>query len=143
MIDELLRELGWYRYPNSHYIQSKAFGEFSIEGGSFVPPLSIQDKQYFRIVGSVFNDGVYQHPVADLTDEVFDGAVWALRIPPAVIALAAKIKAWCESDAAKVGAYSSESYPNGYSYTRAVGEDGIALRWQDVFANELSQWRMA
>lgn len=53
------------------------------DGGITLPFL--QEGQYFRVVGSVFNDGLYQYPTKDMIDEIFDGAVWALAVPKAVL----------------------------------------------------------
>ena len=36
-------------------------GDFSVVNGAITPPFDIQENQYFRIVGSVFNDGVYKY----------------------------------------------------------------------------------
>ena len=113
---------------------------FKISGGSIAPLDFLQDGQYFRIVGSVFNDGVHRYPDAVLTDEEFDGAVWAMAAPPSVIALAAEIEEWMKSDAAKATAFQSESF-GGYSYTRATDSEGAPLTWQAVFARRLNQYR--
>ena len=94
MLTELCQELkNWFD-------ASRHFGTFTIEDGELSVSF-LQDGQYFRIVGSVFNDGVYkyepnltptqEHPETHrpvLKDETFDGAIWALAVPPEVISLA-------------------------------------------------------
>lgn len=120
--------------------QDKHYGTFEINGGKIEPLSFLEDGQYFRIIGSTFNDGVHQYPASDLTDEVFVGAVWAMRLPPAFLALAAEIKDYAQSDAAKASPYTSESF-GGYSYTKATDASGAALSWQAVFAKRLDQWR--
>ena len=115
-------------------------GTFTISGGVIEPLEFLQENQYFRIVGSAFNDGVYQYPASNLTDEIFPGAVWAMGPPPAFIALTAEIEEWTKADAAKPSPYSSESF-GGYSYTRATNAKGSAVTWQDVFATRLNQYR--
>lgn len=120
--------------------EDKHFGTFTIKGGKIAPLSYLQDGQYIRIIGSVFNDGVHRYPSAELTDEVFDGAVWAMRLPPAFIALAAEIKEYNESDMAKPTPYTSESF-GGYSYTRATDANGAAISWQTAFGKRLNQWR--
>ena len=115
-------------------------GTFTISGGKIMPLDFLKEGQYFRIVGSTFNDGVHQYPAADLADESFAGSVWAMAVPPAVIALADEIKAYCESDAAKPSPFNSESF-GGYSYTRATDDKGAALSWQNVFAKRLNNYR--
>ena len=137
MLTEICAELrNYFEVPNGRH-----FGKFEISGGSIEPLDFLQEGQYFRIVGSVFNDGVYQYPATSLTDEVFEGAVWAMRLPPAVIALAAEIEEYNKSDAGKASPYTSESYPNGYSYTRATDASGVPLSWQKAFSSRLSKWR--
>ena len=115
-------------------------GTFKISGQTIAPLDFIKNGQYFRIVGSVFNDGVHKYPATDLIDEEFDGAVWAMAVPPSVIALAAEIEEWVNSDSGKPTAFESESF-GGYSYTRATKEDGSPLTWREVFANKLNQYR--
>lgn len=141
MLEELCAELKNYflrdRDADIHY------GEYTISGGSIALPFLL-DGQYFRIVGSVLNDGVYQYPVDDLADETFTGAVWAMAVPPAVISLAADIEAWNEKNSEALSSpYTSESF-GGYSYTKAttggVGTSG-AFTWRDQFAGRLSKYR--
>ena len=115
-------------------------GEFQIVEGKLAPLDFLQEGQYFRIIGSVFNDGVHQFPASNLTDEAFCGAVWAMRVPPTVVALAADIKAYNESDAGKVSPYTSESF-GGYSYTKATDDNGAPIGWQKAFAKQLNKWR--
>lgn len=136
MLTELCVELrNYFLEPNGIHQ-----GTFMISGGEIAPLDFIKDGQYIRIVGSTFNDGVYQYPVAGLTDETFTGAVWALAIPPAVKALADEIKAYVESEGAKPSPYTSESFGN-YSYTKATDATGAALSWERVFAKRLNKYR--
>ena len=136
MLTEICAEIrNYFEVPNGRH-----FGTFTISGGSIAPLDFLQEGQYFRIVGSVFNDGVYQYPATSLTDEVFEGAVWAMAVPPTLIALAAEIKAYNDSDAGKVSPYTSESF-GGYSYTKATDANGAPIGWQKAFASRLNQWR--
>ena len=136
MLTELCAELrNYFEVPNGRH-----FGKFEISGGSMAPLDFLQEGQYFRIVGSVFNDGVYQYPATSLTDEVFEGAVWAMALPPSIIALAAEIKEYNDSDAGKASPYTSESF-GGYSYTKATDENGVPVGWQKAFASRLNRWR--
>ena len=136
MLTELCAELrNYFEVPNGRH-----FGTFTISGGSIAPLDFLQEGQYFRIVGSVFNDGVYQYPTAELTDETFTGAIWAMAPPPSFIALCAEIKGWTESDAAKPSPYTSESF-GGYSYTKATNSKGQAVTWQDTFSSRLNKYR--
>ena len=140
MLTELCQELrNWFE-------RKKFFGTFTIESGQIdLPDGSLQSGQYFRIVGSVFNDGVHQYPSNDLIDEVFEGAIWSMAVPPAVIDLSERISAWDTKYGESVSSpYSSESF-GGYSYVKASGVgQGNATSgptWQSTFASELNRWR--
>lgn len=142
MLTELCQELrNWFEHR-------KMFGTFTIKDGQIdVPDGSLQEGQYFRIVGSVFNDGVHQYRSAEeeLKDEVFSGAVWSMALPPAVIELSERISEWVSQYGESVSSpYSSESF-GGYSYTKASSGQGSAASsvptWQSTFANELHRWR--
>ena len=136
MLTEICAEIrNYFEVPNGRH-----FGTFTISGGSIAPLDFLQEGQYFRIVGSVFNDGVYQYPAASLTDEVFDGAVWAMALPPSILALSAEIKAYNDSDAGKPSPFTSESF-GGYAYTKATDSNGAPIGWQKAFASRLSKWR--
>ena len=136
MLTEICAELrNYFEVPDGRH-----FGRFEISGGSIAPLDFLQDGQYFRIVGSVFNDGVYQYPATSLTDEVFDGAVCAMAVPPSVIDLAAEIEEYNNSDAGKASPFTGESF-GGYSYTKATDANGAPIGWQKAFASRLAQWR--
>ena len=124
----------------NYFETEKRFGTFTISGGSISPSDFLQDGQYFRIVGSVFNDGVHRHPAHNLTDETFDGAVWAMAVPPAVVELLQKIQEFEAATANSPTAYTSESF-GGYSYTKATDENGLPVGWRSVFRGELNRWR--
>ena len=116
-------------------------GTFTIEDGGITLPF-IANGQYFRIIGSVFNDGVYQYPAASLVDEEFSGAIWALAIPPAVIELADEISKWqTKNGETSTSPYQSESF-GGYSYSKATDSvSGGAVTWQSAFRKQLNVWR--
>ena len=116
-------------------------GTFTIKDGGVTLPF-LADGQYFRICGSVFNDGLHQYNVLDLTDETFTGTIWALAIPKSVIELADEIQKWQEKNGeASVSPYQSESF-GGYSYSKATdAETGGAVTWQSAFKQQLSAWR--
>lgn len=135
MLTEVCAEIRNYFVKDIHN------GTFEIVGGKITPLDFIQENQYFRIVGSVFNDGVYKN-TADLklTNEVFSGSVWSMAVPPSVVDLAEEIKKYNESDEAKPSAYQSESF-GGYSYSKATDENGAPIGWKKVFASRLNQYR--
>ena len=136
MLTDLCQELhNWFELE-------RYSGEFVIEEGVLSASF-LQEGQYFRVIGSVFNDGVWQYGVDMLTDETFTGIVCALGIPKAVIDLNTEIDAWIEQyGAASVGPYASESF-GGYSYTKATssGSGADKSTWQGAFRNRLNKWR--
>lgn len=122
----------------------RIFGTFTISNGEIIVPNGyLRNNQYFRIVDSVFNDGVYKYPTSDLTDETFVGAVWAIAIPPAAIDLFDEIKAWdtkYSQNEAVSSPFQSESF-GGYSYSKAATGTDISISWQKQFKSRLSRWR--
>lgn len=137
MLEQVLMHLNnWFLVPGGIHE-----GTYTIEDGGITLPF-LQSGQYFRICGSVFNDGLHQYPTGDLKSETFEGSVWALAIPQAVIELAAEIDAWeTKNGAAAVGPYQSESF-GGYSYTKATdAQTGGAVTWQTAFRSRLNAWR--
>ena len=127
-------------------------GTIAIRGGSISVPYSVcpRNGQYIRIIGSVFNDGVVRYGEDELEDETFDGAVWLMRVPKAVVKLAEDIAEWREKyesvDSPSMSPYNSESFA-GYSYSKAgavVASDGTSVNpntWQSAFASRIAPWR--
>ncbi len=136
MLEQVLRHL------NNWFLVEIHEGTFTVENGSIALPF-LQTNQYFRICGSVFNDGLHQYPSTDLTDETFTGTVWSLAVPKAVVTLSEDIASWQEKNGEAVASpYQSESF-GGYSYTkRSAGSDSGTLNgWQDAFRGRLNDWR--
>ena len=110
----------------------------TINGGILTPSFDIKQNQYYRIIGSTFNDGV--HKFGDetdvLTDEVFDGSVWLMSVPKAFLDLVAEIEEY-QAKYGQVTPYVSESF-GGYSYSKA---DATAASWQHAFGTRLNAWR--
>ena len=104
----------------------------------------LQNGQYYRICGSVFNDGLHKYGEGELKDETFTGTVWALAIPKAVVELAAEIEAWqTKNGEAAQSPFSSESF-GGYSYTKATDSStGRSVTWETAFRSRLNPWRKA
>lgn len=107
----------------------------------------LQTNQYFRIVGSVFNDGVHEYPDNTLVNEQFDGAIWVMAVPPAALELLTKMQEWdieYGNNADNYSPYASESYHH-YSRTFSIytSSSGDIKRptWQSVFKRELNKWR--
>lgn len=137
MLEQVLMHLkNWFLVPGGIHEDT-----YTIKDGSITLPF-LQNGQYFRICGSVFNDGLHQYPEDDLKTEAFNGVIWALAIPQAVIDLAAEIDAWeTKNGEAASGIYQSESF-GGYSYTKATdSQTGGAVTWQSAFRSRLNHWR--
>lgn len=117
----------------------REYGRFEIRDGA-VYGVDLVDGQYFRIVGSVLNDGLHMWPATDLRDETFDGEVWSLAIPEAVVRLAGEMGDWVAKHPVGAG-YTSESF-GGYSYSLPTNPNtGQAATVYDVFRSRLSQYR--
>jgi len=144
MMTEMCQDLrNWFdrgQYP----------GRYVISGGAFTAPFLV-DGQYYRIVGSIFNDGIHQYgheEANELTDEAFEGSVWALAIPRQFVADAAEIAAWQEkyetANSAAMSPYMSESF-GGYSYQKGSAltskDTGGGVGWRSTFASKLNMWR--
>ena len=143
---------GLCREVNNWFERSRIHGTFNILDGALdlstlVADGSIQDGQYFRIIGSVFNDGVHKYGASDdeLEDETFTGIVAPMAIPKDFIELFDDISAWLTqygSDLDKP--YQSESF-GGYSYSlkgSLSGGSGDAQEpWIVMFRSRLNKWR--
>lgn len=116
---------------------------YTVTNHQIGPVPFLKNGQYYRIVGSALNDGVYKHGTDDLQlqDEEFYGAVWAMRVPKEFVALCTEIKAWVTANASALSSpYNSESF-GGYSYSKSSGADGGAYTWRDQFKSRLNAWR--
>ena len=139
MIADVCAECRNYFVRNSADIH---YGHYTVENGEIQPLSFIKDGQFYRIVGSTFNDGVYQKGAeSELHDEEFDGTVWAMYVPREFVVLCGEISKWTEEHADALNSpYSAESF-GGYSYQRATGKDGEALTWQAQFNGKLNRYR--
>ena len=114
--------------------------------GGRVP--TILPGQYIHIEGSVYNNGVFQYGEDQLTDETFNGTVWLMGVPQAIIDLDAEITEWRQKyesvSSPAMSPFNSESF-KGYSYSKSTvsGGSGLesALGWQNVFGPRLAPWR--
>ena len=94
-------------------------GTYTVENGSITLPF-LQNGQFFRVVGSVFNDGVHQYPDYAMADETFDGSIWPMSVPPALLCLGEEIKAWQEKNSTTNAAKNP--------FTGALAEAGVSPR---------------
>ena len=131
-------------YIHNYFEKEVISDTFTVSSGSLNVDF-LQNGQYFRIVGSVFNDGVHQYPASNLVDEVFSGEIWAMAVPPAVIAVSKEIGDWVEKYGDVMnGPFQSESF-GGYSYTKkssgGSNDSNDASDWRSVFRSRLNNWR--
>lgn len=103
MISELCAELRNYflrDYVNpEQYMHS---GSFVIANGEMQSLPFLKFGQYYRIVGSTFNDGVHKYSAnhrgtedsETLIDEEFEGTIWEMFVPKEVVDLSAEIQDW-------------------------------------------------
>ncbi len=135
----------WFDEDCDKYIGTITIADGVISIGNSV--IQFQVGQYFRIVGSVFNDGVHYFP-ASLNDETFEGAVWGMKVPNEVIELASDIESWHGKyggyDTPAMSPFNSESFA-GYSYSKNTGPVGLngesVNSWQTAFKSRLNMWR--
>ena len=145
MLNEILA------YLKNYFEIDKLYGNFEISDGYIRyadgRELNIKSGAYIRVVGSMFNDGIYRvfedTPVDFMQNEAFNGAVWRLAIPNDVINLADEITAWRGKyealDSPSMSPYNSESF-GGYSYSKSsVGSQDNG--WMNVFKGRLSRYR--
>ena len=151
MLTEVCQEIrNWFdrglqKYSGTVHIEN---GVVTVDGET----PTLQTGQYYRLVGTVFNDGVHRwgFGLQDLTPEAdVDATLWEMRVPPDVVELASDIAAW-QDKYGRVGSenmspFSSESF-NGYSYSKAsgggsTGGGGSTVDWRSAFASRLNRWR--
>lgn len=128
------------------FVYDETSGYVTIQDGSLPASVSIPEGAWYRIQGSLLNDGLHQHPATDLTDETFDGTVTTCAIPKALLLVVDDIAAWQEANGRAVdGPYASESF-DGYSYTLKSdswansGSSGLS-GWRLAFRDRLNPWR--
>ena len=106
----------------------------------------VQNNQYFRISGSVFNDGVYCNTPEDLErlrDETFTGAIWVMSVPAGFIELcddAERFKSKITEISAIFEGYTSESW-GGYTYTLPTSAPAFIQDWQYRIKQGMNAYR--
>lgn len=129
-------------YLHNNFEACRFIGEIKIEDGKVVG-VDLEDDRYFRIIGSAFNDGIYKFSSAlELKkDEVFDGTIVIMSVPPYILDMVTEISNWENANASSLASpYQSESF-GGYSYSKATSSTGGMVTWRDVFAKRLSRYK--
>lgn len=133
-------------YIHNYFIKEVHKGTFKIDSGSLTVGF-LQNGQYYKIVGSVFNDGVHKYldEQDTLTDEEFEGEIQSMAVPKAIIDLDGEISDWVNEYGGTLNnPFQSESF-GGYSYTKGSGSgknNGFTqISWQDKFGSKLNAYR--
>ena len=155
MIDAgLLEEVLWHIH-NWFERDSIAASSCTIDDGQLPTSITsnLVEGQWYRVEGSILNDGLHLHPDTNLQDETFDGTITPLVIPKPLLRIVNEIQEWVEltqeaRNKALASPYQSESF-DGYSYSirgdltsnsASGGPTGLS-GWQAVFATRLNPWR--
>lgn len=138
MLEEILD------YIHNYFIKEIYRGKFEIVSGSLSVDF-LKEGQYFKIVGSDLNDGIYKYGSDTLIDEKFKGQVWAMSVPASFTKLVDDITDWQdEYGNVTQSPYQSESF-GGYSYSKASSNNSngktTTVTWRDVFASRLNAYR--
>lgn len=149
MLNEVCLEINNFFNRNQPII----IGDLRISNGKITNAdflSKIKENQYFRIVGSVFNDGVYKYTQSlTLQDEDFHGALWLMAVPKDFLDLVEEIDAWQtvngSASSVAMSPFQSESF-GGYSYSKSSGSNSDSSRsfvptWQSQYASRLNPYR--
>lgn len=129
---------------NYFYTGKIITGTFTIENGTLVLD-DLLNNQYYRITGSIFNDGLHKNPETGMTDETFRGTILPMAVPKNVQDVSKEIGEWIdEYGTVMYSPYQEEHVEGVYTYKRATSGrwygDSIS-DWQTVFAKRLNAWR--
>lgn len=137
MIERVCEHIHNYFAP----VDERRAGTYTIENGQLTLDF-VAEGQYFRIVGSTFNDGVYQYPGEDLVDETFNGEIWPMKPPRSFLTVVGEIEAWQSKYGDKADSpFASENVIGVFSYAKASSGSGSLSAWQAAFASRLNPWR--
>ena len=145
MVDNTLTEL--CQELRNWFDRARYIGHITIDKSGDVfcngVKVGLLEGQYYRVIGSVYSNGVHIYPDSDTRAESFDGAVWAMAVPPDFLALVQEIEDWNANARPKMlGPYSSENLSSsGYSYQRQSAEDMAKADYKTVFGARLNKWR--
>lgn len=133
------------------FVHEQFIGQIKIEDGTIYAdgePVNIKQNQFYRIIGSVFSDGVWKFDGQDTPqDEEFDGAIWTMAVSAALVSLIEEMKEWQDihgkADSEAMSPFQSEHFGD-YSYTKASGsgsDSGSAPSALSVYKKRLDMWR--
>lgn len=116
----------------NHFLRNKYEGEFTLVSGT--APLELLDGQYFVIVNSNLNDGVFQNTaesLANIQPETFTGRIWTMSVPVDFLELVKdidRLNAKVEELGLLDKGYASESF-GGYTYSLQSGAPAYMQEW--------------
>lgn len=129
---------------NNYFPKEIKTGEFELT--TETAPVSMLDGQYFRVKGSILNDGVYQNnaeSLATIVPETFKGTITLMAVPKDFIGLCNEIDSFnakiFELGMADTG-FTSESF-GGYSYSKAANLSGALQQQYNGIVKRLSAYR--
>lgn len=138
-IDAICRAArNWFDRAGDGKALPRLHGRFEVKGGEIkLPEGFVKDGQWFRVIGSISNDGAHRFPATDMVDEVFEGHVHLMAVPREVEQLAEDVASWRTAhEEASVSPFKSESF-GGYTYQ--LRDEGAG--WQAAFSDRLLPWR--
>lgn len=147
MLLELMKECrNFFEIGVSGYV-TKCDDTYTIASGVLSPvPDDLTVGQYFAIVDSVLNDGIFLLGADgaitgdySAVDEEFTGTIYPLKVPRDFVQLATDITSW-RTNAGESSPYVSERFPD-YQYQKAQGANGAAITWQKQFADRIAPYR--
>ena len=137
-------------------IISEERSDYEISGAQITLQGVYLVNQWVHIQGSILNDGIYRVKevsgslytlengtdveIPTQGDEAFTGIIRGLRIDPSFIALTKEILTF-NTESGTPTAYQSESVLGVHSWTRATGENGAPIVWQQVFADRINPYK--
>ena len=77
----------FFKELNNWFERDAVKGTFVISGGMLTTEIGLLDGQFYKVEGSVLNEGVHKHPDGSLKDETFDGTIIKMAVPVDVIEL--------------------------------------------------------
>ena len=134
-------------YLHNYFDYERHSGEISIVNGNIFcngKKITLEEGQYFALFRNRIPLGVFNEVPADKN---FEGSVWLMDVPKAIIDANAWAEAWVTQNGAATSeansAFQSESF-GGYSYnkgTNASGKGGMSVFDNAQFSRMLNPYR--
>ena len=136
-------------YLHNYFDYERHYGDISVIGNSLFcngKEIVLDEGQYFALFRNRFALGVYKQG-EPLRDRTFEGSIWLLDFPDAILDADKFAKEWMEKNGSAGSeansAFTSESY-KGYSYskgTNSKGKAGTSIFDNAQFAAMLNPYR--